>query len=193
MQRPQVSPHYDSLLAKMMVWAPTRAEAAAKMAAALAKTELQVRCACVRVHVRMCGRVVMAPVCALVCARVSAAAAPARWGPPRPHFCVSSSPLRAGRRASRCLLHLPAPSTRPASSAATPQGVPNNVEFLRAVVADARFLAGDTTTRFLEGFHFTPHVAEVLAPGEQQQLVLLALKLFRVGLRRAAEVAAFGS
>ncbi|KAG2435985.1 hypothetical protein HYH02_011698 [Chlamydomonas schloesseri] len=83
----EVSPHYDSLLAKLMVWAPTRAEAVAKMAAALAKTELQ--------------------------------------------------------------------------------GVPNNVEFLRAVVADPRFLAGDTTTRFLEGFHFVPHVAEVVTPGMQ--------------------------
>ncbi len=49
--------------------------------------------------------------------------------------------------------------------AATPQGVPNNLEFLRAVVADPRFIAGDTTTRFLEDFHFVPHVAEVLVPG----------------------------
>lgn len=39
--------------------------------------------------------------------------------------------------------------------------MPNNVEFLRAVVADPRFRAGDTSTRFLEGFHFVPHVAEV--------------------------------
>ncbi len=38
----QVSPHYDSLLAKLMVWAPTREEAVAKMAEALAKTELKV-------------------------------------------------------------------------------------------------------------------------------------------------------
>ncbi|KXZ51620.1 hypothetical protein GPECTOR_12g584 [Gonium pectorale] len=83
----EVSPHYDSLLGKLMVWAPTRQEAAAKMAAALAKTELQ--------------------------------------------------------------------------------GVPNNVEFLRSVVADPRFLAGHYTTRFLEGFHFVPHVAQVLAPGMQ--------------------------
>ncbi|KAG2494459.1 hypothetical protein HYH03_007511 [Edaphochlamys debaryana] len=83
----EVSPHYDSLLAKLMVWAPTREEAVEKMAAALAQTELQ--------------------------------------------------------------------------------GVPNNVEFLRAVVADPRFRAGDTTTRFLEGFHFVPHVAQVLVPGMQ--------------------------
>lgn len=83
----EVSPHYDSLLAKLMVWAPTREEAVAKMAEALAKTELK--------------------------------------------------------------------------------GVPNNVEFLRAVVADPRFKAGDTTTRFLEGFHFVPHVAQVITPGMQ--------------------------
>ncbi|GLC49765.1 hypothetical protein PLESTB_000289100 [Pleodorina starrii] len=83
----EVSPHYDSLMAKLMVWAPTREEAVAKMARALERTELQ--------------------------------------------------------------------------------GVPNNVEFLRAVVADPRFIAGNTTTRFLEGFHFVPHVAEVLAPGMQ--------------------------
>lgn len=49
------------------------------------------------------------------------------------------------------------------------QGVPNNVEFLRALVADPRFGMGDTTTRFLEGFHFTPHVAEVIEPGESIQ------------------------
>ncbi|GIL54638.1 hypothetical protein Vafri_10369 [Volvox africanus] len=83
----EVSPHYDSLLAKLMVWAPTRQEAVAKMVQALGKTELQ--------------------------------------------------------------------------------GVPNNVEFLRAVVTDPRFIAGDTTTRFLEGFRFVPHVAEVMVPGMQ--------------------------
>lgn len=37
----QVSPHYDSLLAKLMVWAPTREEAVSKMATALAATKLQ--------------------------------------------------------------------------------------------------------------------------------------------------------
>lgn len=51
------------------------------------------------------------------------------------------------------------------ASLCCPQGVPNNVEFLRAVVADPRFRAGDTTTRFLEGFHFVPHVAQVITPG----------------------------
>lgn len=38
----EVSPHYDSLLAKLMVWAPTRDEAVAKMAEALEATALQV-------------------------------------------------------------------------------------------------------------------------------------------------------
>lgn len=37
----QVSPHYDSLLGKLMVWAPTRQEAVQKMAAALQATKLQ--------------------------------------------------------------------------------------------------------------------------------------------------------
>lgn len=37
----QVSPHYDSLLGKLMVWAPTRKEAVQKMAAALQATKLQ--------------------------------------------------------------------------------------------------------------------------------------------------------
>jgi acetyl/propionyl-CoA carboxylase alpha subunit len=41
-----VSPHYDSLLAKAMVWAPTRAEAAAKMSALLAQIKLQVCYSC---------------------------------------------------------------------------------------------------------------------------------------------------
>lgn len=56
-----------------------------------------------------------------------------------------------------------------------PQGVPNNVEFLRAVVADPRFKAGDTTTRFLEGFHFVPHVAQVITPGGPPPLPLSCL------------------
>lgn len=46
------------------------------------------------------------------------------------------------------------------------KGVPNNVEFLRRLVRDPRFIAGDTTTKFLEGFSFTPRVAEVILPGE---------------------------
>lgn len=45
------------------------------------------------------------------------------------------------------------------------KGVPNNLEFLRRLVTDPRFIAGDTTTKFLEGFHFTPRVMEVILPG----------------------------
>lgn len=82
-----ISPHYDSLLAKAMVWAPTRAEAAAKMSAMLNASQIQ--------------------------------------------------------------------------------GTPNNLEFLRALVVDSRFLAGDTSTRFLEKFSFIPHCVEVVAPGLQ--------------------------
>jgi acetyl/propionyl-CoA carboxylase alpha subunit len=47
------------------------------------------------------------------------------------------------------------------------KGVPNNVEFLRRLVTDPRFIAGDTTTKFLEDFNFTPRVAEIILPGEQ--------------------------
>jgi acetyl/propionyl-CoA carboxylase alpha subunit len=48
------------------------------------------------------------------------------------------------------------------------KGVPNNVEFLRRLVTDPRFIAGDTTTKFLEDFNFTPRVAEIILPGEQR-------------------------
>jgi biotin carboxylase len=47
--------------------------------------------------------------------------------------------------------------------------VPNNVEFLRRLVRDPRFIAGDTTTKFLEDFSFTPRVAEVILPGEREE------------------------
>jgi hypothetical protein len=45
------------------------------------------------------------------------------------------------------------------------KGVPNNLEFLRVLVEDPRFAAGDTTTKFLENFNFAPHVVEVVLPG----------------------------
>jgi biotin carboxylase len=45
------------------------------------------------------------------------------------------------------------------------KGVPNNLEFLAALVEDPRFAAGDTTTKFLEDFHFSPRVMEVVMPG----------------------------
>lgn len=86
----EVSPHYDSLLAKLMVWAPTREEAIETMATALFETALQ--------------------------------------------------------------------------------GVPNNVEFLRTLVADARFRQGKTTTRFLETFTFSPNVIEVVTAGMQSSV-----------------------
>eukprot|EP00878_Enallax_costatus_P006672 GHUV01006994.1.p1 GENE.GHUV01006994.1~~GHUV01006994.1.p1 ORF type:complete len:992 (+),score=332.89 GHUV01006994.1:1132-4107(+) len=83
----EISPYYDSLLAKLMVYAPTRELAVKKMKQALAGTVIK--------------------------------------------------------------------------------GVPNNVEFLQALVEDPRFALGDTTTKFLEGFHFTPRVVEVVLPGLQ--------------------------
>jgi hypothetical protein len=83
----EVSPYYDSLLGKLMVFAPTRQAAVEKMQAALAATRIK--------------------------------------------------------------------------------GVPNNLEFLRTMVQDPRFVKGDTTTKFLEGFHFMPRVIEVVLPGLQ--------------------------
>ena len=35
----------------------------------------------------------------------------------------------------------------------------------QALVRDARFQSGDTTTRFLEKFKFEPRIVEVVAPG----------------------------
>ncbi len=40
-----ISPHYDSLLAKLMVFAPDRAAATKKMSAALAETQVRPCCA----------------------------------------------------------------------------------------------------------------------------------------------------
>ncbi len=40
-----ISPHYDSLLAKLMVFAPDRAAATKKMSAALAETQVRPSCA----------------------------------------------------------------------------------------------------------------------------------------------------
>jgi acetyl/propionyl-CoA carboxylase alpha subunit len=45
------------------------------------------------------------------------------------------------------------------------KGVPNNLQFLQQLVRDERFVAGDTTTRFLEAFSFTPRVMEVVVAG----------------------------
>lgn len=83
----QISPYYDSLLGKLMVFAPTREAAVEKMKAAIAATTIK--------------------------------------------------------------------------------GVPNNLEFLAAIVADPRFAKGDTTTKFLEDLAFNPSVIEVITPGLQ--------------------------
>lgn len=83
----EVSPHYDSLLGKLMVWAPTRAAAVERLQRAVDATRLR--------------------------------------------------------------------------------GAPNNLEFLSSLVRDPRFVAGTTTTSFLEGFHFRPRVVEVVIPGLQ--------------------------
>lgn len=58
-----------------------------------------------------------------------------------------------------------AASSSAAAAGTVLKGVPNNLEFLRALVEDPRFAAGDTTTKFLEDFHFSPRVMEVVMPG----------------------------
>ncbi|KAI8468536.1 MAG: allophanate hydrolase subunit 2-domain-containing protein [Monoraphidium minutum] len=83
----EVSPYYDSMLAKLMVYAPTRAAAITKLQAALDLVRLK--------------------------------------------------------------------------------GVPNNLEFLCELSRDPRLVAGNTTTSFLEGMSFKPHVMEVVLPGLQ--------------------------
>ncbi len=45
--------------------------------------------------------------------------------------------------------------------------MPNNLQFLKQLIKDPRFIAGSTSTRFLEDFHFTPRCVEVMAPGMQ--------------------------
>lgn len=40
-----------------------------------------------------------------------------------------------------------------------------NLQYLRQIVADPRFSAGDTTTGFLQHVHYAPHAIEVLQPG----------------------------
>lgn len=70
-------------------------------------------------------------------------------------LCIPGAPqLRALPRSVSCC----APGT-------VLKGVPNNLEFLRSLVEDPRFAAGDTTTKFLEDFHFSPRVMEVILPG----------------------------
>lgn len=133
-----MSPHYDSLLGKLMVWAPTRAEACDKMAKALAVTKLQGTPNNLEfLRVGSCsGRL-----CLLLGHSWSA------LSEPRQLPCIICS-LRC--RQQLC------------------QSRPPPLTTAQALVADPRFRAGDTTTRFLEGFSFVPHVAEVSAAPVRQ-------------------------
>ena len=44
-------------------------------------------------------------------------------------------------------------------------GIATNLEYLRAIIADPRFISGGVETRFLENFPFHPNAVEVLDPG----------------------------
>ena len=44
-------------------------------------------------------------------------------------------------------------------------GPPTNMDFLSAILLDKRFLAGNTLTRFLDNFQFTPSAIDVLSSG----------------------------
>jgi len=45
------------------------------------------------------------------------------------------------------------------------KGIPTNLELCAAIAASEKFAAGDTTTSFLNDFHFAPHAVEVVSPG----------------------------
>ena len=45
------------------------------------------------------------------------------------------------------------------------KGIPTNLELCAAIAASEKFAAGDTTTGFLNDFHFAPHAVEVVSPG----------------------------
>jgi urea carboxylase len=44
-------------------------------------------------------------------------------------------------------------------------GISTNLEYLRAIVADSRFVSGGVDTRFLDHFSFHPNAVEILEPG----------------------------
>ncbi|WP_051711007.1 urea carboxylase [Andreprevotia chitinilytica] len=44
-------------------------------------------------------------------------------------------------------------------------GIATNLDYLRQIIADARFAAGQISTRFLESFSYAPAVIEVIEPG----------------------------
>ncbi|MCE2576149.1 urea carboxylase [Komagataeibacter sp. FNDCR2] len=46
-------------------------------------------------------------------------------------------------------------------------GLESNLDYLRAITAHPAVVGGDVTTAFLNGFAYTPHTIEVLAPGLQ--------------------------
>jgi hypothetical protein len=45
------------------------------------------------------------------------------------------------------------------------KGIPNNLELCKAIAGSEAFAAGRTTTGFLTDFSFSPHAAEIIAPG----------------------------
>ncbi|UFP93665.1 urea carboxylase [Gloeobacter morelensis] len=49
-------------------------------------------------------------------------------------------------------------------------GVETNLDYLRQILADADFLAGNLSTRFLQTFHYAPLTVEVLEPGTHSTL-----------------------
>ncbi|MGB6102952.1 MAG: urea carboxylase [Pusillimonas sp.] len=44
-------------------------------------------------------------------------------------------------------------------------GISTNLDYLRQIAAEPRFLRGDVSTQFLAGFQFVPHIIEVLEAG----------------------------
>lgn len=138
----EVTPYYDSLLAKLMVFAPDRPAAIAKLQAALAATQVQS--------------------CPQAAAGVAHSLTPRHEL--RAVLFLGNNTLHAirSRTASKRCVHVPALC---ASSCLQLKGIPNNLELCKAIAASEAFAAGRTTTAFLADFPFAPHAAEVVAPG----------------------------
>ena len=134
----EVTPYYDSLLAKLMVYAPTREEAIAKLADALKKTKVLLR----RLSLPACKHEKH-----IVCFRGCSAA----------QHAVSCT--------SRVVLVVSVLQPMQCHLWAQLKGIPTNLELCAAIAASEKFAKGDTTTAFLNDFPFSPHAVEVVAPG----------------------------
>lgn len=136
----EVSPHYDSLLAKLMVHGTSRVDAIAKLQTALDATQvgiwarngpLEGRCLLASLLLCSCG----------LCGLQITASRSLRPGP--------DSPLKLSPHAPCAVL------------AVQLKGVTTNLEFLRLISASPALAEGRTTTKFVEGVDYAPHASEL--------------------------------